>query len=136
MNSYLANLLPVLIGSAIGGAARYGVTVAVNRWLGEGFPWGTLAVNVSGALLVGLLAAFVGSGGIAGTPETRLLLMVGLCGSYTTVSSFALQTLALARTGKSFQALANVVASLLLCLVAVWLGLLLGSSFFTPESAL
>lgn len=123
MSVSLLNLSAVLLGSAVGGVARYGVTAAVSRLAGDHFPWGTLLVNVSGALLIGVLAAMTtGGNAMAELEPTRLLLITGICGSYTTVSSFSLQTLELIRRGNSQSALANVIASLCLTLTAVWTG--------------
>ncbi|WP_305041989.1 CrcB family protein, partial [Geoalkalibacter sp.] len=101
MSTYLMNLAAAVIGSALGGTARYWVSGVTHRWLGERFPWGTLAVNVSGSVLVGILAALAGGSSLFSSSVTaQKLLIVGVCGSYTTVSSFALQTLALARDGQ------------------------------------
>lgn len=114
------HLLAVFLGGAIGGMARFAMTSWLDRVSGGRFPWGTLAVNVSGSALIGALAAFFLVEG------TRLpdalpwaLFVIGVLGSYTTVSSFSLQTLVLARAGRPVAALANVLGSLLLCLGAV-----------------
>ncbi len=117
----VASAASVGLGSALGGAARFWVAAAVNQRLGEAFPWGTLVVNVSGALLAGLLAAVLGATGEPGTLEG--LLLTGFCGSYTTVSSFALQTLNLAHAGRWARVLGNLVATLALTLGCAWLGL-------------
>src|SRR5690348_18304009 len=111
----------VIIGSALGGMARYGVSGAVARRIGETFPWGTFVVNVSGSLVIGLFAALVAPGGALGGEEAAgVFVMTGLCGGYTTFSSFSLQTLNLARDGEWPRALANIVASAASCLIAVW----------------
>jgi fluoride exporter len=121
----------VIIGSALGGMARYGMSGAVARRIGETFPWGTLAVNVSGSFVIGLFAALVApSGALAGERMAGAFVMIGLCGGYTTFSSFSLQTLNLARDGEWPRTLANIVASAALCLLAVWAGFALGT--FTP----
>ena len=127
--------LAVLVGSALGGMARFWLADAVARRLGERFPWGTLAVNASGALAIGVFAAVLlpaadgavvtGSSSAGGLLAWHLAGL-GFLGSYTTVSSFSLQTLALAHAGAWRRAGANVVLSLGLCLGAVGLGLLLG----------
>lgn len=112
-------LLLVMAGGAAGGMARLAVGNAVSRRLGTAFPWGTLAVNLSGALTIGLLA------GLVGVPlpgeESRIwsLLVIGLLGGYTTVSSFSLQTLTLWQQGRPRTALVNVAATLVPGLVAV-----------------
>ena len=113
------------VGSAVGGMGRYWCTNVVARHFGEYLPWGTIVVNVSGSLLIGILAALVTADGRPLISEdARALLMIGLCGGYTTFSSFSLQTLNLARSGEWFWASANIVLSVLFCLVAVWLGYL------------
>ena len=108
-------LLAVTLGGALGGIARFWVSGAVARQFGERFPAGTLVVNVTGAALIGVLAGFA-RGHELGQPSAWALLVVGLLGSYTTVSSFSLQTLALVRSGESGGAAANVAASVVLCL--------------------
>jgi CrcB protein len=113
----------IALGSAIGGAARYGCTDLAARWLGASFPWGTLIVNVSGSFLIGLLAGVMSPDGrLLATPDVRAFLMIGILGGYTTFSSFSLETLNLARDGEWVFASANVALSVGLCLAAVWLG--------------
>ena len=122
MSAYLVNLAAVLVGSAIGGAARYWIGGLVSRTTDQTFPWGTLVVNVTGAVLVGMLAAVPLQTPVLAWSEAQALLIIGLCGSYTTVSSFALQTLALLRDGQWWAAAGNVAGSLILCLAGVWIG--------------
>lgn len=118
----------VIIGSALGGMARYGMSGAVARRIGETLPWGTLAVNVLGSFVIGIFAALVAPGGAAaGERAAGAFVMTGLCGDYTTFSSFSLQTLNLARDGEWSRALANIVASATFCLLAVWAGFALGA---------
>lgn len=117
----MIHILLVALGGAVGSAARYGVGLAAARWLGLGFPWGTLAVNVIGGLAMGLLAARVG-------PEQenlRLLLGVGLLGGFTTFSAFSLETVRLMQQAPAHGAL-YVAASLILSVGACWAGLVLG----------
>lgn len=116
-------LLWVLLGSAAGGAARYAVSEALARGLQERFPWGTLAVNVTGAALIG-----VWFGTQLANDTLRALLVLGFLGSYTTVSSFALQSLLLGREGRWRAALAYVVTSSCACLLAVALGFATGNA--------
>ena len=120
----------IAIGSALGGVARYWFSGAVAHRVGETFPWGTLLVNVSGSFAIGLFAALTDTDGrwLVG-PTARQFFMVGVCGGYTTFSSFSIQTLTLARDGEWFKAGANSVLSLVLCLVAVWLGHAAGAWF-------
>lgn len=114
------HLALVAIGGALGGLARHLVSLAIARRFGEAFPWATLAVNVSGAAAIGALAAlWLEEGGPApGALPLWAGLAVGVLGSYTTVSTFALQTLALLRRGLVGRAAANVAASTALCLGA------------------
>jgi fluoride exporter len=100
-----------------GGVARVWLAASVAVRLGEGFPYGTLVVNVSGAALIGMLAALAPLG-----DPIWLALAIGLLGSYTTVSSFSLQTLALLRGGAPGLAVLNVLASTALCLLAAAVG--------------
>jgi fluoride exporter len=110
----------VAIGGALGGIGRVWLAERVQRKHGERFPWGTLAVNVSGAAAIGVLAALILEPGRVPVDDTLwLALIIGVLGSYTTVSSFSLQTLALLRSGDHVQAVVNVVASTGLCLAAV-----------------
>ena len=119
----------VMIGSALGGAARYWCAVVAARHLGETFPWGTLAVNIIGSFVIGFFATLSGpEGRVMANTETRLFVMVGLCGGFTTFSAFSLQTLDLIRQGEMLRASGNIVLSLVLCLLAVWLGHLAAAS--------
>jgi fluoride exporter len=113
----------VVVGCALGGAARYGLSGLIARHFGETFPWGTLIVNVTGSFAIGFFATLSEPEGrsIAG-PAFRQFFMTGVCGGYTTFSSFSLQTLNLVRDGEFFKAGMNVVFSPILCLVAVWMG--------------
>lgn len=111
------------IGGAIGSVARFWVSGLVAARFGQTFPLGTLVVNVTGSFVVGLFAALSQpEGRWLVNPSLRLFLMIGICGGYTTFSSFSLQTLALAQEGEWFHAAMNSVASFVLCLFAVWLG--------------
>ncbi|MRH20733.1 fluoride efflux transporter CrcB [Rhodovulum strictum] len=117
----------VALGGAVGSVARFWLSGVVARRFGETFPLGTLTVNVTGAVAIGVLAALLLAPGTHEIGNRTLWagLAVGILGSYTTVSSFSLQTLALARNGETGRALANIVLSLALCLAAAaggWLG--------------
>ena len=126
MESYLW----VAIGGALGTAGRYWLSGLVARLIGETFPWGTLVVNVSGSFVIGILAALTAPEGKM-TPQSRVfatqLLVTGICGGYTTFSSFSLQTLNLLRDREWFYAGGNVLLSVILCTIAVWLGYVIGS---------
>ncbi|HXG79882.1 MAG TPA: fluoride efflux transporter CrcB [Methyloceanibacter sp.] len=126
----MAVYLWIAAGSALGGVARYWLSGVVARFAGETFPWGTLLVNVSGSLLIGIIAALTAPEGRFFIGSTsRLALMAGLLGGYTTFSSFSLQTLALLQDGDWWRAGANIVLSVVLCLFAVWIGYAAASSF-------
>jgi fluoride exporter len=109
----------VALGSIIGGTARFWLSGFVARRVGETFPWGTMVVNVSGAFLLGILAASAASHGIFAAVGPWQFAAIGILGTYTTVSSFSLQTLALARDGEMMRAAGNMVLSLSFCLLAV-----------------
>lgn len=126
----MLNWLWVFLGGGLGSVARYGFSGFVALLVGETFPWGTLAVNVSGSFVIGLFAALTGTEGRwMVSPSFRIFFMLGICGGYTTFSSFSLQTLSLAQDGEWFKAGANAVLSMILCLMAVWLGFQLASAF-------
>ena len=113
----------IALGSALGGVGRYWLSGVVARRFGEALPVGTLVVNATGSFVIGFIATLTRpEGRLLMSASARQFLMVGICGGYTTFSSFSLQTLNLAREGEWFYAGANVVASVLLCLLAVWLG--------------
>ncbi|OBQ83604.1 MULTISPECIES: fluoride efflux transporter CrcB [unclassified Mesorhizobium] len=119
----LAACALVLIGGFLGGISRFFLSGLVGRSVGETFPWGTLVVNVSGALAIGAFAGAARSlGGIFSAELVRDLIVVGLFGGYTTVSSFCLQTLNLALDDERRLAALNVVASAALCVLAVAFG--------------
>ena len=115
----------IALGSAIGGVGRHWLGMLVVQRMGTSFPWGTLFVNVTGSFLIGLVAAMTDTR--ADSQTAREFLMVGILGGYTTFSAFSLQTLALVRDGKILFAGANVALSIVLCLVAVWVGYLVGN---------
>jgi len=113
----------IAIGSALGGMGRFWLAGTVDRFIGETFPWGTVLVNITGSCLIGFIGTLSGPDGRWLLPsDTRIFLIVGLCGGYTTFSSFSYQTLTLARDGEWLWAGANVVISVIACLIAVWLG--------------
>lgn len=121
--------LAVALGSALGGVGRFWISGLAAQRFGETFPWGTLVVNVSGSFVIGFFAAVTGPDG-RWMVSSRLnsFFTAGLCGGYTTFSSFSLQTLRLAHEGEALHAGANVLASVALCLAAVWLGHVAGQA--------
>jgi CrcB protein len=119
----MLNALWIFMGGGLGTLARWGLSGFVARRWGETFPLGTLVINVSGSFVIGLFAGLTGPDGRwLAPPSFRQFFMLGICGGYTTFSSFSLQTLTLAEDNQWFKAGANVVLSVVLCLAAVWLG--------------
>ena len=120
----------VAIGGALGSVGRFWFNGLISSRFGETFPWGTMLINITGSFVIGLIGALT-------VPEGRMdsqsrafatqFLMIGICGGYTTFSSFSLQTLNLLRDREWLYAGGNVVLSVVLCMAAVWLGWMLGS---------
>ena len=126
----LSGLLSVMIGSALGGVARYFISGFVARRVGETFPWGTLFINVTGAFLIGVFGAMAEDNtSLLASPDSWLFAVTGFLGCYTTVSSFSLQSLSLARDGEGGRAAGYVAISVALCLAAVTLGFTLADHF-------
>ena len=120
----------VMLGGALGTGARFWMSGFVAERAGEFFPLGTLVVNVSGSFIVGFFAGFTDpEGPILVSPRFRQFFTIGLCGGYTTFSSFSLQTLTLLREREWLYATGNAVLSVVLCMIAVWIGYLLGELF-------
>lgn len=113
----------VALGSAIGGTLRFWLSGLIASAVGQTFPWGTLAINITGSFAIGLFAALTAPDGRFFIPgEWRQFFMIGVCGGYTTFSSFSLQTLNLAQDGEWLWAGLNIGLSISLCLLGVWLG--------------
>lgn len=125
------SLVAIAFGGACGAVLRFLVSSGVYQWLGRGFPFGTLAVNVLGSFLIGLLTEALVLQRVAISLEYRSAILVGLFGSFTTFSTFSLETLSLLEQGHFFKAILNVFISICGCLFAVWLGLLLGRVLFS-----
>jgi CrcB protein len=121
----LKALIFIAIGGAVGAVLRYGASLSVYSVLGRSFPYGTLFVNVSGSLLMGILSVLMLERFNIG-PEWRAAVLVGVLGSFTTFSTFSIETLNLLEQGDLVRAMANIVLSVLVCLVAVWFGVLIG----------
>jgi len=115
-------MLFVGIGSLIGGVLRYLLSTWVHRILDNPwFPFGTLAVNAVGCLLIGFLAGLAETRSVF-TSEVRLFVFIGILGGFTTYSSFALETFSLARETQLVAASMNIALQLVLGLIAVWIG--------------
>jgi CrcB protein len=117
--------LLVAFGGLVGSVARYWLAGWVQHANGSAFPFGTLAVNLLGSLIVGMVLTMSLERGMI-SAETRILLGTGLCGGFTTMSTFSYETLALLQSGSTGAALANVGVTLLGCLFAVWAGSVAG----------
>lgn len=121
----------VAIGGALGSMARFWVDGLISAMkAGTLFPLGTLLINITGSFLIGIFGALTAPphGGLYRVTIIQLV-MVGICGGYTTFSSFSLQTLNLMRDGQWLYAAGNVLGSVIFCMVAVWLGWLTGIWF-------
>lgn len=115
--------LAIALGGALGTMARFFVSGLVANAFGETFPWGTLIINITGSFVIGFFATLTAPEGrllVSGT--VRQFVMVGLCGGYTTFSSFSLQTLNLVRDGEWAPAAGNMLGSVAFCMIGVWLG--------------
>ena len=126
----------VAIGGGLGATGRYWLSGVIARMFGETFPWGTLVINVTGSFFIGFFATLTGPDGRVFVGSTaRQFVMIGICGGYTTFSSFSLQTLNLMNDGEFFRAGGNVVLSVVLCLIGVWAGFVLAASLNMMKGA-
>lgn len=120
--------LAIACGGAVGALLRFLTNNWVNQWFGKPFPYGVLAVNILGSFLIGLLMAYFMGKGMQSTAVARGLV-IGVLGAFTTFSTFSLDTFLLLEQGRWLAASANVVANVVLCLLAVWLGMWLARFF-------
>jgi len=126
----------IALGGALGTLARALGAEWAARAFGDGFPWGVLIINIAGSFVIGAFATLTGTGGrFMVAPDARQFVMVGLCGGFTTFSSFSLQTLNLLLDGYVVRAGANIVGSVVLCLLAVWLGYLAATALNPAASS-
>jgi len=130
----MENYFWVALGGALGTVGRYWLSGVVARLVGETFPWGTLVINVTGSFVIGVFAALTGPDGrmFVGS-AARQFVMVGICGGYTTFSSFSLQTINLMNDGEWANAGAYIGLSVVLCLLAVWAGAVLANTLNAME---
>lgn len=117
----MMQLVMIAGGGAIGAVMRHLVANGVYGMLGRGFPYGTLAVNVIGSLLMGMLYVMLVER-VAFSVEWRAFLMIGVLGAFTTFSTFSIETLLLLETGAYLKAASNMILSVLLCILATWAG--------------
>jgi CrcB protein len=122
----LTQYLVLAIGGALGTVLRFWVGTNIDYAVTKGnsiFPWGTIVVNITGCLVIGFFATVTASEGrLMVSPLARQFVMIGICGGYTTFSAFSLQTLNLWNDNQRWEALANVLISVVVCLLSVWLG--------------
>src|SRR3990172_3692938 len=126
----------IALGGALGSVSRFWFSGVVARQFGETFPWGALLVNVTGSFAIGFFATLTSPEGRWLAPAGfRQFFIYGVLGGYTTFSSFSWQTLELAQDGEWLQAGANVIGSVVLCLVAVWPGHLAAAAFSSMKGS-
>ena len=122
----------VALGGAFGSALRFALDRWITQMMGSALPWGTIVINIGGSFVIGLFTALFAGTSAASTPiEIRQFVLVGVCGGFTTFSSFSLQTLTLFNANEPGRALLNVMLSLTLCLTAVAAGYVLPGAFTT-----
>ncbi len=136
------HIFAIAIGGACGAVLRYLVSSGIYHWLGRDFPYGTLGVNVIGSFLLGLLTEALVLNRVAFSMEYRSAILVGFIGAFTTFSTFSLETVYLLEQHQFHKAILNVFISVVVCLVAIWGGLLIGRTlanlastdvgFYTP----
>lgn len=121
----MKHILAIALGGSIGAVLRYLASTGLHLLVGRGFPYGTLLVNVLGSLIMGLLYVLLVERLAVGV-EWRAVLLIGMLGAFTTFSTFSMETFALFEDGENIKALLNIILSVSLCLVAVWLGVATG----------
>lgn len=126
----MEQIVAVALGGAFGAVVRFLVSSGIYQWLGRGFPYGTLVVNVIGSFMLGLLTESLMQQRITITFEYRAAILVGFIGAFTTFSTFSLETFYLLEQGQLTKAGLNIVTSVSACLLAIWIGLLCGRALF------
>jgi fluoride exporter len=121
----MSQVLAIALGGAVGSLLRYWTSIGIHGLFGRGFPYGTLAVNVLGSFLIGLLTVLLLDRFDVG-PVWRAGILIGLLGAFTTFSTFSFETLNLLEQGDVAKGALNSVLNFALCLFATWLGLLIG----------
>ena len=121
----MQHILYIAIGGAVGSVLRYLVSIGIHALLGRGFPYGTLTVNVIGSFAMGIVYVILLER-LSESAELRALLLIGLLGAFTTFSAFSIETFNLLEGGEIMKAALNVLLSVIICLLAVWTGIILG----------
>ncbi len=127
-------VIAIALGGALGAVLRFFISTGVYHWLGRGFPYGTLSVNLIGSFLIGLMTEALLLQRVSLSIEYRSAILIGLFGSLTTFSTFSLDTLYLIEQGQLVKAALNVLISVLVCIFAVWVGLTLGRGLFSDSN--
>lgn len=122
----MIRLFLITLGGALGSICRYGVSIGVYFLIGRNFPYGTLVVNITGCFLMGLLFTLFLERYNEIADHLRALLLIGFLGGYTTFSAFSIETLSLFENGEAWAAISNIILSVGLCMLAVWMGTLIG----------
>jgi CrcB protein len=118
----VGEIVAIALGGSLGAIMRYWLSNAVYLWLGRGFPYGTLSVNVIGSFIIGIAFILLTERLTLGA-EARAFILIGFLGSFTTFSTFSLETLILVQQGLMIKAVINIVISVMLCLIASWGGM-------------
>jgi CrcB protein len=118
------NIILIFFGAGLGGVCRYAMSHLVHHFLGRGFPYGTLIVNISGSFLMGFLFVFTLDRLPAQATFLRALLLIGFLGGYTTFSSFSIETWNLFESGAWSEAFLNIMLHVILCLLFTWIGVI------------
>lgn len=121
----MQTIIFIALGGALGAVLRYAVANGVHALIGRGFPYGTLAVNVLGSLMMGAMyIIFIER--VSDNLPLRVMIITGFLGAFTTFSTFSIETFNLLESGEAFKALTNILISVVLCLLAAWVGVIIG----------
>lgn len=129
-------VIAIALGGALGATLRFLISTGVHQWLGRGFALGTLSVNIIGSFLLGLMTEALLLQRVILSAEYRSAILIGLLGSLTTFSTFSLETLYLIEQGQLTKAGLNIILNVLVCLFAVWIGLLIGRGLFSVSDGI